>query len=120
MDRHNEANFACSTIQTSSGFANFASGKPCVLGIDEAGRGPVLGPMVYACAISPLDAAEQLKELGKFEQVAVFFFFTTNDKELADQRKIQHLSPMHPLRSDQIISIFVSYALWQKKIFNSC
>uniref|UniRef100_A0A0M3ILT9 Ribonuclease n=1 Tax=Ascaris lumbricoides TaxID=6252 RepID=A0A0M3ILT9_ASCLU len=64
MDRHNEANFACSTIQTSSGFANFASGKPCVLGIDEAGQGPVLGPMVYACAISPLDAAEQLKELG--------------------------------------------------------
>jgi ribonuclease H2 subunit A len=37
---------------------------PCIVGIDEAGRGPVLGPMVYAICCSPLKKMTELKEMG--------------------------------------------------------
>ncbi|VDL19990.1 unnamed protein product [Hymenolepis diminuta] len=38
--------------------------SPCMLGIDEAGRGPVLGPMLYACAVAPVSKIASLKEMG--------------------------------------------------------
>eukprot|EP00112_Aurelia_sp_Birch-Aquarium-sp1_P026150 Seg909.14 transcript_id=Seg909.14/GoldUCD/mRNA.D3Y31 product="Ribonuclease H2 subunit A" protein_id=Seg909.14/GoldUCD/D3Y31 len=38
--------------------------KPCCMGIDEAGRGPVLGPLVYGICYCPLEEDQRLGELG--------------------------------------------------------
>eukprot|EP00043_Microstomoeca_roanoka_P015247 m.152525 g.152525 ORF g.152525 m.152525 type:complete len:416 (-) comp16214_c0_seq1:189-1436(-) len=38
--------------------------SPCVLGVDEAGRGPVCGPMVYGVAFAPKSLEEKLKNMG--------------------------------------------------------
>ncbi|KAL0611059.1 Ribonuclease H2 subunit A [Plecturocebus cupreus] len=37
--------------------------EPCILGVDEAGRGPVLGPMVYAICYCPLSRLADLEAL---------------------------------------------------------
>ncbi len=37
---------------------------PYILGVDEAGRGPVLGPLVYGVAYCPASYEEKLGDLG--------------------------------------------------------
>ncbi|KZV64446.1 ribonuclease H2 subunit A [Peniophora sp. CONT] len=37
---------------------------PYILGVDEAGRGPVLGPLVYGVSYCPVAYKEQLEDLG--------------------------------------------------------
>ncbi|KAJ3005877.1 UNVERIFIED_CONTAM: Ribonuclease H2 subunit A [Siphonaria sp. JEL0065] len=37
---------------------------PFILGVDEAGRGPVLGPMVYSCAYAPIEKKPLIKGIG--------------------------------------------------------
>lgn len=51
--------------------------EPCVLGVDEAGRGPVLGPMVYAICYCPLSRLADLEAL----KVADSKTLTENERE---------------------------------------
>lgn len=53
-----------SNHRLSSEFPEKLKDTPCFLGIDEAGRGPVLGPMVYATCVCPISFKDQLAELG--------------------------------------------------------
>lgn len=44
--------------------ANPSIKVPCVLGVDEAGRGPVLGPLVYGIAYCPISYQDEMKQIG--------------------------------------------------------
>ena len=45
-------------------FATPTAPGPYILGVDEAGRGPVLGPLVYGVAYCPAAYQEKMEELG--------------------------------------------------------
>lgn len=52
-----------SSCRLSSAVAAACRGEPCTLGVDEAGRGPVLGPMVYGICFCPISKQQQLQDL---------------------------------------------------------
>ena len=64
MGPHGSSRWDASYTLGSHDTAPDAFKEPCMLGIDEAGRGPVLGPMVYGIAFCPVSKLKELKDVG--------------------------------------------------------
>nr|CAD2199650.1 unnamed protein product [Meloidogyne enterolobii] len=86
-------------------FSNFNTGAPCILGIDEAGRGPVLGPMVYGCAIVPADKMEDLKSL-----VCYIFITHCSSRTISAQMQLRTRLSLNEISHNCIIGL-IQHAL---------
>ncbi|KAI6183756.1 Ribonuclease [Aphelenchoides bicaudatus] len=65
MDTNLTPLFMQQKVVESDNFKRFATNnEPCIMGIDEAGRGPVLGSMVYACALASIPQLNDLNSMG--------------------------------------------------------
>ena len=72
------------------------SAGPYILGVDEAGRGPVLGPLVYGVAYCPVAYKESLEELGfagTLTYCSIFPTVTFNHHRLQDTHRAGALFP---------------------------
>ncbi|KAL4506653.1 hypothetical protein ABPG72_000224 [Tetrahymena utriculariae] len=72
-------------------FENKKKNLDWVMGIDEAGRGPVLGPMVYGCCVWPISYEPELKLEG-----------FNDSKQLSEQKRDQLYARMEELKNDKL------------------
>ncbi|CAN6445018.1 unnamed protein product [Victoria cruziana] len=65
--------------------------EPCMMGIDEAGRGPVLGPMVYGCLYCPFSYKGALSSLNFAEipALAIENWEAVSDDSVSDSKTLK-------------------------------
>lgn len=86
--------------------------EPCILGIDEAGRGPVLGPMVYAAAVVPISRKKELVALGADDSKAL----KANQRDILREKLIR--APFVRSYEEVISAEQLSNQMLQKRKYN--
>ena len=87
--------------------------QPCILGIDEAGRGPVLGPMVYGISFCPLEKNEDLKNLGVDDSKAL-----TEEKREDLLKKLQDNSDYIGYAIHVLSPRYISSSMYRRSKYN--
>lgn len=76
--------FPHGTLSRSFEAAKVAKGFKCVVGVDEAGRGPLAGPVVAAACFVPLDVlvegVHDSKKLNEAQREALYEQLTTHPR----------------------------------------
>lgn len=83
--------------------------EPCQLGVDEAGRGPVLGPMVYGISYAPLSKKEILVDMGCADSKSL-----TEEKRDAIFDKICNQSENMGWAVDAISPTYISNCMYRR------
>ncbi|KAG6765080.1 hypothetical protein POTOM_029094 [Populus tomentosa] len=75
--------------------------KPCIMGIDEAGRGPVLGPMVYGCLYCARSYEKTLSTLNFADLMMPPFMLLLVDSKTLKEEKREEL--FEKLKANELI-----------------
>ena len=73
MQRPNQTQVSQTLLIMSAVVKKYKKEDAWVMGIDEAGRGPVLGAMLYGACICPVSKLEDLKATGVFGMFLIIF-----------------------------------------------
>ena len=87
--------------------------EPCVLGIDEAGRGPVLGPMVYGISFCPVKKNGDLKNLGVDDSKAL-----TEEKREELLKKLEDNADYIGYAISVLSPRFISSSMYRRSKYN--
>ena len=108
-----------------------------LLGIDEAGKGPVIGPLIIAGVLISKENSGKLRELGvkdskdlspgkrnelfsKIKELSEdFIILETSSKQLNEEMELENLNTIEIKKMVQIINSFESLRTFRFKLLNN-